>query len=751
MSVGPGKLCSQCGLPIPDSELGNRCPNCLLELAITPLPDEPPQDLPVQRTFLKSRFFADYEILEEIARGGMGVVYRARQLSLNRLVALKVVQSGLLASPDALLRFQVEVRAVALLNHPNIISLHEAGEHEGQHYFSMGLVEGSSLADLNARCALRNLEWLRRAVGLLVKVARAVHHAHQHGILHRDLKPSNILLDKAGEPHVADFGLAKVLEADTGLTRSESVVGSPNYMAPEQASGRSHEVTTAVDIYSLGAILYELVTGGPPFQSRSALETMRLVIEKEPISPRKLNLKIDANLETICLKCLRKEPQARYSSAAELAQDLESWLQGRPIRARPVGAFGGLWLWSRRHPAVSFLSLALVLALVGIAVGSSIAAVRVSRAERRANANLRESLLNQTRTLRLTSLIGNRALSLNQIRQASALGGSPNFRRQLRDELLATLARTDLNFVPQPQLPSSPVPALNLLAPRFDRWATVTNARTVRIVTVPDGREVQHFDAGESPVQSLESFSDDGRYLGLRQAGGVSVWDINTGRCCFATNDPACVFCFTSGSTGLVVQVERKVAVVLELPLMNELRRLEPYANADRSPAASWIFMACSPNGRTLAAQGWSTRLTGLIDLQAGKSRRYVTNLGVGRTMSWSADGVHLAVANHRHRVSVWNANSDSRAFESSAFPAEAQTVAMDASASLVAVGFEDRTLRLFDVEATRLACEFPCVTHRLAFDPRGTRIGPVFCNGAAGWLQLERSTEFLETAVTDT
>lgn len=753
MQAARGNICEQCGLPIPTSDLGSRCPNCLLELAITPLPLEPENlpPTPLRHTPLKSRFFADYEIAGEIARGGMGVVYRARQLSLDRSVALKLVQSGLLGSTDALLRFQVEVRAVAQLNHPNIVSLYEAGEHEGQHYFSMGLVEGRNLAELSAGCTTRGPDWLRRAAGLLVKIARAVHHAHQRGILHRDLKPSNILIDEGGEPHVTDFGLAKMLERDSDLTHTQSIVGSPNYMAPEQAAGHSNEVTTAADVYSLGTILYELVTGRPPFQAGTALETMRLVAEKEPTPPRKLNPAIDANLETICLKCLRKEAEARYSSAEELAHDLECWLQGRSIRARPVGALGSLWLWSRRHPAVALLSLALMLALIGIAIGSSIAVVRVTRAERRATANLRDSLLNQTRALRLTSLIGNRTESLKQIGQASALGGSPEFRRQLRDELLAALARTDLKFMPQPQLPCSSDPALNLLAPQFDRWATVTNGRTVRIVTVPDGRELQRFDAGESAVQALESFSDNGRFLGIRHADAFTVWDVNTGQRCFATNDATTVFCFTLDNTGLVVQIARKAAAVLELPSMKEMRQLKPYADSDRDPAVSWISMACSPDGRTLAAQGWSTRLTGLIDLETGTIKGSATNFGVGRTLAWSGDSKYLAVANHRHRVSVWNATSASQAFGSAGFPAEARTLALNASASLVAAGFEDEVLRLFDVDATRLAAEFPCVTHRVAFDPKGTRIGPVFRNGIAGWLELERSSEFLETAVTDT
>jgi eukaryotic-like serine/threonine-protein kinase len=750
MSLGAGKLCSRCGLPIPDSELGSRCPNCLLELAITPLTDEaevspaPSADVPVQ-----SRFFGNYEILGEVARGGMGVVYRARQLGLQRTLALKLIQSGLLTSPEALLRFQIEIQAVAQLNHPNIVSLYETGEHDGQHYFTMALVEGGHLGEFNAAATARGSEWLRRAAGLLVKIAGAIHHAHLRGVLHRDLKPSNILLDETGEPHITDFGLAKILERDSGLTHTQSIVGSPNYMAPEQASGRSHEVTTSADIYSLGAILYELLAGRPPFQAGTALETMRLAVDKEPPSPRKLNPQIDADLETICLKCLRKEPQARYGSADELAQDLRAWLDGLPIRARPVGALGGVWRWSRRHPATALLSFGLLLALVGIAVGSVIAVVRVTRAEHRAIASLRESLLNQTRTLRLSSVLGNRSESLQYIRQAAALGGSPQFRHHLRSELLATLARTDLSFASQPQLPCSADARLNLLAPRFDRWATVTNARTVIILNVADGRELKRFDVGASLV-ALQQFSHDGRYLGLRHADSLAIWDVDSGEVCFRTNDTACVFCFLPDSSGVLVQVDRKVAVVLALPSLQVRRRIEPHEGKEPAPRVRWSILTLSPNGQTLAAQPRGSRLIELIDFQSGGLKCRLTNSGVIHAICWSPDGMRLGVATHQTQVAVWNVGLQTKIYETGWFGAIPRNLAFGDNGSLLAAGCDDHMLRLFDVEAARLVSEFPCDTYRLAFDESGLRMGPVFRDRVPGLLDLKRPGEFIEATVAD-
>jgi serine/threonine-protein kinase len=275
----------------------------------------------------KIRSFAQFEDLAWIGEGGTGVVYKAWQKSLRRLVALKVIRAGTLASPAEVQRFREEANKVAKLDHPYIVPVYEVGEHDGLHYFTMKLVEGGSLEKHLCHFA----QDPRAAARLLVTAARAVHYAHQRGILHRDLKPGNILLEWwAGEagppmPHVTDFGLAKRIQRDGGLTQSGVIVGTPSYMAPEQALGRKG-VITAADVYSLGAILYELLTGRPPFKAETPLETLQLVIECEPVRPRVYNPMVNRNLETICLKCLDKEPGRRYDSAEELAKDLERWL-----------------------------------------------------------------------------------------------------------------------------------------------------------------------------------------------------------------------------------------------------------------------------------------------------------------------------------------------------------------------------------------------------------------------------------------
>jgi TolB-like protein/predicted Ser/Thr protein kinase len=364
------RVCENCGDKILGDSPRGLCPACLLETGLGPLADETVAGIDSSAVAAYSAEaaakagsaksddpghpaevlmdFGDYELLEEIGRGGQGVVYRARQKSLKRIVALKVIGLGQWATQAHLKRFRREAQAAANLDHPCIVPIYDVGEREGSCYFSMKFIDGGQLDEVAKRTPISP----RNAAELIAKLARTVHYAHEHGILHRDIKPGNILLDAKGEPHLTDFGLARLLETKSTVTHTMDVLGTPSYMAPEQASGHNPAtagLTSATDIYGLGAVLYQLLTGHPPFAGGTTYETVRLVLDTEPRQPRLLNPKVDRDLSTICLKCLEKDPRRRYSSALALAEDLERWLKHEPIRARRTGLFTRGRKWVRRN------------------------------------------------------------------------------------------------------------------------------------------------------------------------------------------------------------------------------------------------------------------------------------------------------------------------------------------------------------------------------------------------------------------
>lgn len=348
--------CPACGAVLPPD---GQCINCLLALGLNGSdPSKSVRDESQPRQHFVS--FPGYEILSEVGRGAMGIIYRARQEQAGRNVALKVVLSGQFASPSELARFRQEAETAGSLDHPNIIPIYHVGEHDGRPFFTMPLIEEGNLstriADLGS-----DPRFIAR---LIAKVARAVHHAHQRGILHRDLKPSNILLDAHGEPHVTDFGLAKRAASSVELTATGAALGTPGYMAPEQALGESKQVTTAADIFSLGAIFYELLTGRPPFQADTPLAIVRKTIEEDPKPPSAVRQKINRDLETICLKCLAKAPGRRYRSAEAMAEDLECWLRNEPISARPPTHWERVVNHVRLHPIRAALIAVAVLAVL---------------------------------------------------------------------------------------------------------------------------------------------------------------------------------------------------------------------------------------------------------------------------------------------------------------------------------------------------------------------------------------------------
>src|SRR5436309_6597460 len=365
------RICRNCGAKIFSDAPEGLCTGCVLEAALGMavaggddlgsvnklVPnDVAPASQKIARAAELLGELGDYELLEEVGRGGQGVVFRARQKSLNRTVALKVISLGQWASKAHLKRFRREAEAAASLDHPSIVPIYEVGERDGSCYFSMKFVEGGQLDEVIKRRPIS----IRQAAKLIAKLARTVHYAHEHGILHRDIKPGNILLDQKGEPHLTDFGLARLVETESTMTRTLEVLGTPSYMAPEQAVGNKAAVSSVTDVYGLGAVLYQLLTGHPPFAGGTTFETIKLVLDTEPRQPRLWNRKIGRDLSAICLKCLEKDPKRRYPSALALAEDLEHWLKHEPIRAKRSGFLRHVGKWVRRKPAIATLIAALV-------------------------------------------------------------------------------------------------------------------------------------------------------------------------------------------------------------------------------------------------------------------------------------------------------------------------------------------------------------------------------------------------------
>ncbi|MFO0841548.1 MAG: protein kinase [Gemmataceae bacterium] len=480
-----------------------------------------------------------YQVLGELGSGGMGLVYKAWHQPLRRLVALKVIRAGGRPSAAQLARFRTEAEAVARLSHPNIVQIYEVGEQDGLPYLALEYVEGGSLRRGPDAAPLP----AREAASLVEAVARAVGYAHGRGVVHRDLKPANVLLAADGKPKVSDFGLAKLLtEGEAGPTRTGELLGTPSYMAPEQASGRHKEVGPATDVYAAGAILYELLTGRPPFLAETELDTLLQVANEEVVRPSRLRPGVPRDLETVCLKCLQKEPARRYASAEALADDLRRYLEGRPVKARRASAAERAWRWCRRNPKVAGLSAAVLLLLAVSAVASSVSALWLSdaladtrREKEEKTAHLWEAYLASARASRLTTFPGRRFDGLDAVDKALALGTSllkdESRLLALRNEAIAALTLADFGAGREGEgfPPGTSGVALD---PAFEHWAWAGERGDVTVRAMADGREVRLFKGPGEAVTFLR-FSPDGRYLAVAHRGTpdpVRLWDVRDGR-----------------------------------------------------------------------------------------------------------------------------------------------------------------------------------------------------------------------------
>lgn len=647
--------CDTCGRALNTGGVEGLCELCLLESGLRGY-DEEAGGAAVRDRW---RTIGDYELTVEIARGGMGVVYRARQASLDREVALKMILVGHWASAAQVERFRLEARATARLDHPHIVPILELGEHEGWHYFTMKLIDGEDLArQMSAgRWPARSRADQERIARLIEHVADAVHFAHQRGILHRDLKPTNILVNQTGLPFVTDFGLAKLIEETSDVTHSSAVLGTPAYMSPEQAAGRTADITMAADIYSLGAVLYELLSRRPPHRADTPLETIRRVVESGIIPVRQLNPLVDADLAVICGQCLRREPGDRYASARALADDLGRWLRREPIHAREVTPVEKLAYWTRRNPLAAGLSGGLLLLMLLTAVISSTLAVQMRKARDEARLNADENRRRLASLLTDTGLqaaaAGDPVASLPWLVAALRVDAGDAVRERPHRLRLASV----LNELPELHALWFHDGLIQHAAFSRDgaRVATASYDGTVRVWGLADGRELgpPRWHTNQLPGIDLlfhVGFSPDGLRVVSAGNHNARMWEVDSGRFIGRplahTNEVRFARFSPDGTRVLTASTDRTARVwsaATGEPVTGPLRHELGVLTAAWSPDGRFV----ASGGRDRVAKIWEAatgRLVATTALHEGEIAH----------LEFSPDGEHLVSASRSPEVQVW-------------------------------------------------------------------------------------------------
>jgi WD40 repeat protein len=643
------------------------------------------------------RYFGDYEIVREIARGGMGVVFQARQVSLNRPVALKMILAGQLANETDVKRFYTEAESAANLDHPGIVPIYEVGQHEGQHYFSMGFVEGQSLSHRLAEGPLPP----RQAAELMVKVADAIEFAHQRGVIHRDLKPANILLDKNGNPRVTDFGLAKRLETDSGLTGSGQIMGTPSYMPPEQAGGKRGAIGPEADVYALGATLYALLTGRPPFQAATAMDTVIQVVSDEPVPPRRLNALVPLDLETICLKCLGKEPGKRYASAAALAEDLRRFLAGEPIVARPVTRLERVSKWVRRRPVIAALSASVaVTALLGLSgivwQWREAVAARIDAQEQAGIAREQAGIARD-----------NELAARNEAEFAN---------RRLYD--------VQMNVVQRAWEDWSPSVFLGTLDEQRPEYHKGVDRRGFEWFYWQRKASLGHvIDKGHTNLFMSVAFSPDGtRLVSASSVGAVKVWDVVTGHEALTLNGPwrgAMSAAFSPDGKRLACANFDQTVTVCDAITGHETLTL----NGHNAPVYGVAF---SPDGSRIASVS-SDHTVKVWDAATGHETLTLRGHNGDFTgVAFSPDGSRLASASGDWTVKVWDAATGQEIRTLKGHTSAVLSVAFSPDGQRLASAGGDGTVKVWDTATghdmlTLKGHDGP--VYCVAFNPDGSRL----------------------------
>ena len=698
--------------------------------------------------------FGDYEVLGELGRGGMGVVWKARQLSLGRVVALKTILAGAFAGAEEVKLFQREARAAAALDHPHIVPIYEVGEHQGQPFYAMRLVEGNSLSADLAHYRRHH----RAAASLVAQVARAVQHAHERGLLHRDLKPGNILLDGRKQPHVTDFGLAKRLGGGSTVAPEGAVVGTASYMPPEQAAGEGRGLTAAADVYALGAVLYEMLTGRPPFRGATVLETLAQVVGSAPPAPRRLNPQVAADLEVICLKCLDKRPGRRYGTASALAEDLERWVAGQPIAARRVGAAERAWLWCRRRPVVASLggAVAALLLLAALLAAFGYAKQHAADESQRVAIGKKEEQHRAEEEQHIKDEERERAAATARAEKERAEQEAEKVRREdyRKDMRKAAKFAEDEQLTPLADLLEKWRPGEGQGDVREWEWHYLNALARRASLTTPTGAasrpdEGVYFalEGHKSAVVAFDWSPDGRRLASWDDQGGLKVWDLTTGRPAVSRQSdvwpqgtdlrlwsawsPAGDRLALVGQRGSVTVLDAQGRAVAVLPEMKD--PLEVYKGTAAIRQVAW-----SPDGKRLAAGG-PEPVVRVLDAATGQVVQELNGHAAPvLSVAWSPDGRRLASGDSGGVAKIWDLAAGAKATDFAGSGAVAALAWRPDSRAVVAsfvtppaAGPTARgprqTSALLDAETGQVVMRLPYGafhSHQIAWTADGARLG---------------------------
>jgi serine/threonine protein kinase/WD40 repeat protein len=709
-----------------------------------------------------------YELVERLGRGGMGVVYKARHLQLGRWVALKMIGSGSHADPRELARFRTEAEAAARLQHANIVQVYEVGEFNGCPFITLEFIDGGSLAQHIAG----ESPPAREAAQLVETLARAAAYAHQHGVVHRDLKPANILLAGAKHvtagatiserpsalsardlrfraPKITDFGLAKRLDDGIGQTKTGELLGTPGYMAPEQVNGKTGP---AVDIYALGAILYELLTGRPPFRAETAYETVQQIMREEPISPSRLRPRLARDLETICLKCLQKDPERRYESASALADDLHRFLADQPITARPAGWYERTHRWCRRNRIVATLMASVAGLMLALVSGSIVAALwwkkerdsaeyhrgQSEDAERRAVDKLWSASLAQAQAGRWSRRAGQRFASLEAIAQAARIRPS----LELRNEAIACLTLIDLRMSRQWESAGASRAPVVAFDPNLERYAQGAEGGAVTIRDVATDREIKRIPGDDPAIRHLQ-FSLDGRYVAIvgSPKNPLRVWDLMDHQLVYASSEQVNGISaeFSPDNSRIAAGVADGSIRVVDLSSKRESHRLTD------GPAATYLrFHPDSNQLAVVSATPHQIQIRSLDKSRAGPTMRHPAAI---RCAAWSRDGRLIATGADDWNVYLWDARTGKQHHILRGHQGEIMRLEFSPNGHLLASVAWDGTVRLWDpwngvqrissVGAGWRSIQFDRTGTKLAYAQEGSKIGLWEIHGDAEWRPL--------------